>query len=67
MSLFVQPPNEPNWHGAYLKKGLPADPWDHAYVYRSPGSEGREYEIMSYGADGQQDGAGEDADVTSWN
>ena len=66
-ALFVAPANEPNWHGAYLKKGIPADPWNHAYVYRSPGSDGREYEILSYGADGQQGGADENADVTSWN
>ena len=66
-ALFVQPANEPNWHGAYLKKGIPADPWNHAYIYRSPGSDGREYEILSYGADGQQGGADEDADIASWN
>jgi general secretion pathway protein G len=67
VALFVAPANEPNWHGAYLKKGIPADPWTHAYVYRSPGSDGREYEILSYGADGQQGGSDENADVTSWN
>lgn len=67
VALFVQPANEPNWHGAYLKKGIPADPWGKAYIYKSPGSEGREYEIMSYGGDGQQGGDGEDADIVSWN
>jgi general secretion pathway protein G len=67
VALFVQPPNEPNWHGAYLKKGIPPDPWGKAYVYKSPGSEGREYEIVSYGGDGQQGGTGEDADIVSWN
>ena len=66
VSLFVQPANEPNWHGPYLKKGIPADPWNRAYIYRSPGTDGREYEILSYGSDGVQGGAGEDADVTSW-
>jgi general secretion pathway protein G len=67
VALFVQPANEPNWHGAYMKKGIPADPWNHAYIFRSPGSDGREYEILSYGADGAQGGNGEDADVMSWN
>ena len=66
-ALLVAPANEPNWHGAYLKKNVPADPWGHAYVYRSPGSDGREYEILSYGGDGQQGGSDENADVTSWN
>lgn len=67
VALFVQPANEAEWHGAYLKKGIPADPWNHAYVYRAPGNDGREYEIISYGNDGQQGGAEEDADVASWN
>lgn len=67
VALFVQPANEPNWHGPYLKKGIPADPWNHAYTYRAPGDEGREYEIVSFGGDGQQGGAGDDADIASWN
>jgi general secretion pathway protein G len=68
VALFVQPPNEPNWQGPYLKKGIPADPWDHAYVYRFPAADpAREYDIVSFGADGKQNGAGEDADVASWN
>lgn len=67
VALFVQPPNEPYWKGAYLKKGLPADPWGNAYIYRSPGEPGRDYEIVSYGADGQQHGSGEGADIQSWD
>lgn len=67
VALFVQPANESNWNGAYLKKTIPLDPWNRAYIYRSPGSNGREYEIVSQGADGAQGGAGEDADIESWN
>jgi general secretion pathway protein G len=67
VALFVQPASEANWHGPYLKKGIPADPWGHAYLYKIPGAEGREYEIVSYGRDGQQGGADEDADIVSWN
>jgi general secretion pathway protein G len=66
-ALNVQPPNEPNWHGPYLKKGVPPDPWGNAYVFKSPGSDGREYEIVSFGNDGKQGGSGDDADITSWN
>lgn len=66
-ALIVQPANETNWHGAYLKKGIPADPWNHAYIYTSPGNNGREYDIVSYGGDGQQGGTDENADVVSWN
>jgi len=52
------------WNGPYLKKGVPPDPWGHAYQYRSPGSKG-EYEIVSFGKDGQPGGSGDNADISS--
>ncbi len=54
--------------GGYLKPArIPKDPWDKEYVYFSPGSENREYEIISYGADGEPDGEDKNADIESWN
>jgi general secretion pathway protein G len=50
--------------GGYLKKA-PKDPWDHEYVYLSPGEHG-EFDLISLGADGQQGGEGKNADVESW-
>lgn len=67
IALVVQPSNATNWHGPYLKKSIPYDPWGKAYVFASPGDKGREYEISSLGADGKTGGADEDADVVSWN
>lgn len=58
-------PGADKWEGPYLKKGLPADPWDRPYQFQSPGSHG-EYDLWSYGRDGQPGGDGEDKDVTSW-
>jgi general secretion pathway protein G len=52
------------WNGPYLKKGVPLDPWGHAYQYRAPGSKA-EYEILSYGKDGQPGGSGDNADISS--
>jgi general secretion pathway protein G len=53
------------WNGPYLKGGtVPNDPWGKPYVYRSPG-ERSVYEIMSYGADGQEGGTGTAADITT--
>jgi general secretion pathway protein G len=53
------------WNGPYLKGGaVPADPWGKAYVYRSPG-ERSAYEIVSYGADGQEGGTGTAADIST--
>ncbi|MFC5521996.1 type II secretion system major pseudopilin GspG [Polaromonas jejuensis] len=67
-ALVVRPSteSETKWQGPYLKKALPNDPWDRPYIYRSPGESGREYELLSLGADGQPGGTGENADVTSW-
>ena len=41
------------------------DPWDNPYVIEIPGEVNREFDIVSYGADGQPDGTGEDADVVN--
>ena len=52
--------------GGYLEKGkIPKDPWGNEYIYLSPGLHG-EFDIMSYGADGQPGGEGIGADVNSW-
>jgi general secretion pathway protein G len=47
-------------------KRLPNDPWGNPYRYAAPGRDGREFDIMSYGADGREGGEGEDADIGSW-
>jgi len=55
-----------NWNGPYLKKKkLPKDPWGNDYVYRFPGEHG-DFDIVSYGADGQPGGEGDNKDITSW-
>jgi general secretion pathway protein G len=51
----------------YLEgNSAPRDPWGNEYTYRSPGEEGRNYEIISLGADGAPDGEGVNADIKSW-
>lgn len=50
--------------GGYLKR-LPNDPWDRPYQYRAPGRDGP-FEVFSYGADGQEGGDGENADIGNW-
>lgn len=64
-ALSVKPGNESKWGGPYLKKGAPADPWGNPYVYRMPGEHG-EFDLFSFGKDGQADGADEAADITNW-
>ncbi|GBD98516.1 type II secretion system protein G precursor [bacterium BMS3Abin07] len=51
--------------GYLEKKSVPLDPWGRPYVYISPGLHG-DYDIISYGADGEEGGEGNDADITSW-
>lgn len=53
-------------NGPYLKDvdTVPADPWGHPYRYKSPGENGREFDISSDGPDGQ---TGTNDDIQSWN
>lgn len=65
IALNSRPANEAKWDGPYLKKTVPQDPWDKPYIYRLPGEHG-DYDLYSYGKDGQPGGSGENADVTNW-
>lgn len=64
-ALRVKPEDAERWDGPYLPKEIPADPWGHAYVYRSPGENG-DFDIISLGGDGKDGGEGEDEDVVNW-
>jgi general secretion pathway protein G len=66
LAALVKPaPGLTAWNGPYLKGGnLPNDPWGKPYVYRSPG-ERSAYEIVSFGADGQEGGTGTAADIST--
>jgi general secretion pathway protein G len=50
----------------YLKR-VPLDPWGRGYVYISPGIKSRDYDLESYGKDGEEGGTGDDGDIESWN
>ena len=56
-------PQPMNWK-PYLEK-LPNDPWGNSYQYLNPGVRG-EVDVMSFGADGQSGGEGNNADIGSW-
>ena len=65
-ALVQRPGSLTSWNGPYLKGAtVPNDPWGNAYVYRAPGQHGT-YDIMSYGADGQEGGTGSASDIVSW-
>jgi general secretion pathway protein G len=65
-ALLAKPtsaPVPPNWK-SYLDQ-LPNDPWGKAYIFLNPGIKG-EVDVMSFGADGQAGGEGNNADIGSW-
>ncbi len=66
-ALVERPADEPRWSKPYLSKALPTDPWGRAYIYRSPGEQGRDYDLLSLGKDGQIGGADENADISVWD
>ena len=53
------------WDGPYIKPRVPLDPWGGEYQYIFPGEHG-EFDIYSFGADGQEGGEGENADQNNW-
>ncbi len=64
-ALRAAPAGVAKWQGPYLKREIPLDPWNNAYQYQAPGQHG-EYDLQSFGSDGQPGGEGEAADVVSW-
>jgi len=70
-ALIHKPKTKPeprNWRsGGYLEtSSLPTDPWDNKYIYRCPGEDGRDYEIICLGADGKEGGTAFARDIKSW-
>lgn len=71
LSALVQKPDvDPvprKWRdGGYLEK-MPKDPWEREYIYFAPADNGKQFDIISYGADGLQGGEGEAADISFWD
>jgi len=54
--------------GGYLDSAkVPTDPWGNEYIYLIPGRNGRPFEIICYGADGEPGGEGDASDLSSAN
>jgi general secretion pathway protein G len=61
-ALVTRPAGADKWNGPYLDKAVPNDPWGRSYVYRATEDD---FEIISYGKDGQPGGSGSAADITN--
>ena len=66
--LMEAPTDVKGWDGPYIEgTGIPLDPWDNSYDYFPPDVDGREYTVMSYGADGEEGGEGINADIDNYS
>lgn len=63
-ALTAAPAGAKGWAGPYLDKALAADPWGNPYVYQAAG-DGSSYQLKSLGADGQEGGTGDAADLSA--
>ena len=55
-----------NWRKEGYMQKIPNDPWGNRYIYMSPGLHG-DYDLFSYGADGEAGGEDKYADIESWS
>jgi len=62
MPSYVEPGQYPR--GGYLKRH-PKDGWQNKFIYRTPGTNGQPYDIISLGEDGREGGDGYAEDL--WN
>ena len=62
-ALMSKPNDDSKWQGPYLQRAIPLDPWGRPYVYKPP-SAGSDFELLSFGRDGQPGGEGDKADVS---
>ena len=52
--------------GKRYLNNIPRDPWDNPYHYQRPGRNG-DFDVYTFGADGQEGGEGVDADIGNWD
>ena len=65
-ALAENPAELDKWNGPYLED-VPLDPWGEMYGYRYPGTQGKDFDVFSLGADAQEGGEGSDQDWGNWN
>ena len=71
LEALVQKPTRPPIPARYPDAGylnsrtLPLDPWGAPYIYLIPGRAGEAFEVLTYGADGEEGGSGANEDLSS--
>ena len=65
VALVKMPADVTEWHGPYIKRDIPKDPWGNPYVYQCPGQHNTsDYDLCSFGPDRQEGG---DDDIDNWS
>jgi general secretion pathway protein G len=64
LGALVRNPGSDKWEGPYAKDADLKDAWGNDYRYAVPG-QGKAFDLISLGADGQVGGEGENRDVTN--
>jgi general secretion pathway protein G len=67
LQALVASPGVRNYSKEGYLERVPLDPWGNKYIYLSPGVHSKDYDLVSYGKDGEQGGTNDNADVESWN
>ncbi|MFA5864571.1 MAG: type II secretion system major pseudopilin GspG [Phycisphaerae bacterium] len=68
LKALIQGPSDvgDKWKGPYVKEKDIIDPWGQEFLYEGPGRHNRDFDIFTYGADGQEGGENENADIGNW-
>lgn len=63
-ALIHKPATAKTWpNGGYIKGGLPKDGWGADLQYIAPGSDGKPFDLYSFGSDGKEGGEDDAADI----
>jgi len=68
LRALLQPPSDVSekWKGPYVKEKDILDPWDVEFRYEYPGRYNADFDLFTLGADGQEGGEDENADIGNW-
>lgn len=68
LHALLRPPADvaKEWKGPYVKEKDIIDPWGTEVRYAYPGRRNADFDIFTLGADGQEGGEDENADVGNW-
>ena len=62
-ALVTAPAGSAGWAGPYLDKAVATDPWGTPYDYTAS-ADASTFKLRSFGADGQEGGEGDNADIS---